>query len=88
VSSRSQEKRLTLQRSAPVTIKAGKSLLDQLRALPNVRLGSGPRMWTDEEDAVLLEGRPRVGWGEIARLLGCCTDTAQARYKWLKEKEN
>ena len=62
-------------------------LLDRLRALPDVKKSCGRRTWTAEEDAVLLEGRPRVGWGDLARLLECCEDTARERWRELvKEK--
>jgi hypothetical protein len=60
-------------------------LLDALRALPDAHAGM-KRAWTEEEDAVLLEGRPRVSWDNIRRLLKCSEETARDRYRWLKEK--
>ena len=60
-------------------------LLDALRVMPDAN-GKRSRKWTAEEDAVLLEGRPRVSWGNIRRLVKCSEDTARERYRWLKEQ--
>jgi len=71
---------------ARVDIPMTSPLLDALRTLPDVRFGR-KREWTVEEDAVLLEGRPRVSWENICRLLKCSEDTARDRYRWLKERK-
>jgi hypothetical protein len=70
---------------ARVEIPMTSPLLDRLRAMPDA-YAKKKKVWTDEEDAVLLEGRPRVSWGNICRLLKCSEDTARDRYRWLTEK--
>jgi hypothetical protein len=47
-----------------VDIPMTSPLLDALRALPDAHAGM-KRAWTDEEDAVLLEGRPKIGRAHV-----------------------
>ena len=46
--------------------------------------GAKERLWTDAEDAFLLEARRRGAyWRDICRRIGCNDTTARARYRKL-----
>lgn len=80
---REKEERLTLEKSEPVTLRPG-DLLAQLRAIPPGRAGTSRRMFSAEEDQVILEGRARgVIWRNISRLVRCDEGTARRRYREL-----
>ena len=68
-----------------VSVEIPEDLLAKLEALPELRYGAPPFDWTKEKDAALLRYWPTRRNREVARVLGCCIDTARNRYRKLTE---
>ena len=59
--------------------------LDKLPGRPQI--GAPSRVWTAEEDALLVAARDRgARWLDIAKVIGCAQDTARKRWRELTAK--
>jgi hypothetical protein len=70
-----------------IIIEIDEALERKLAELPDVRLGTKKKEWTQKEDAALMKHWPRARQSDVARLFRVSEDSARQRYRFLTRKE-
>lgn len=79
--------RKRLKAQGEVKIEIAPEVLALFEALPRAGGGRPWRVWTAEQDYLILTYWPTRRQAEVAKTLGICENTCRKRYRELKRKE-